>query len=138
VIVDERGGPLGLVIAGANVHDCKLLQRTIEAIVVPRPEPTNTPRRLCLDRGYDNPSGREASAAGGYRTYIQGDMRTRANGPGRPPRPRRWVVERTFGWMSKLRAVLVRYDKHASNYLGLLQLACALLWYRRLWRLRIA
>ena len=32
-------------------------------------------------------------------------------------------------------AVLVRYDKKASNYVGLIQLACALLWYRRQHRL---
>ena len=32
------------------------------------------------------------------------------------------------------RVVLVRYDKKASNYLRLLQVACALLWFRRQWR----
>ncbi|MEE9295148.1 MAG: transposase, partial [Phycisphaerae bacterium] len=41
---------------------------------------------------------------------------------------RRWVVERTLGWLSKCRAILVRYDKNPSNHLGLIQLACALLW----------
>jgi putative transposase len=45
---------------------------------------------------------------------------------------RRWVVERTFAWLSKCRALLVRYDKNPKHYLGLLQLACALLWFRRL------
>ena len=35
----------------------------------------------------------------------------------------------------KSRAILVRYDKKASNYVGLIQLACALLWYRRQHRL---
>jgi putative transposase len=44
-------------------------------------------------------------------------------------------VERTLGWLSKCRAILVRYDKKPTNYLGLLQLACALIWYRRLWSL---
>ncbi len=48
---------------------------------------------------------------------------------------RRWVVERTLGWLSKCRVILVRYDKKPSNYLGLLQLACALIWYRRQWSL---
>ena len=94
LIVDERGGPLGLVVAGANVHDCKLLERTIGSIVVDQPEAA--PRRLCVDRGYDNPTGRAAAAAAGYRVYLQGDIGTRAGGPGRPPGPRRWVVERTF------------------------------------------
>jgi putative transposase len=56
------------------------------------------------------------------------------------PRPypaRRWVAERTLAWLSKCRALLVRYDKHAGNYLALIQLACALLWYRRAHRLRV-
>jgi len=46
-------------------------------------------------------------------------------------KPRRWVVERTLGWLSKCRAILVRYDKNDFNYLGLIQFACSLLWYRR-------
>ncbi len=50
-------------------------------------------------------------------------------------RHRRWVVERTLAWLSKCRAILVRYDKKPENYLGLIQLACALLWYRRLRRI---
>lgn len=52
---------------------------------------------------------------------------------------RRWVVERTLAWLSKCRAILIRYDKQAANYLALIKLACALLWYccwRRLTLLR--
>ncbi len=48
---------------------------------------------------------------------------------------RQWVVERTLGWLSKCRSLMVRNDKKARNYLGRLQLACGLLWYRRWWRL---
>jgi hypothetical protein len=33
--------------------------------------------------------------------------------------------------------LLVRYDKQSSNYLGLLKLACALLWFRRFHRLTL-
>ena len=44
----------------------------------------------------------------------------------------------TFAWLSKCRAILVRYDKDPQHYLGLLQFACALLWYRRLLRQRAA
>ena len=50
---------------------------------------------------------------------------------------RRWVVERTLGWLSKCRAILVRYDKKAANYLGLIKVACILLWYRRQHRLSL-
>ena len=44
-------------------------------------------------------------------------------------------MERTLGWLSKCRGILVRYEKKAVNYLGLIQLACGLYWYRRLHRL---
>jgi transposase len=40
-------------------------------------------------------------------------------------------IERTLAWLSKCRAILIRWDKRAKNYLGLLKLACALLWFRR-------
>ena len=44
---------------------------------------------------------------------------------------RRWVVERTLGWLSKCRASLVRYYKNATNYLELIKVACIMLWCRR-------
>jgi putative transposase len=137
VLVEEQGGAMGAVIAGANVPDTKLLAETIEAVVVERPKPTpKHPQNLCLDKGYDNPTGHQTAAAYHYTPHIRriGEEKSVLHGP-RKHKPRRWVVERTLGWLSKCRAILVRYDKHWFNYLGLIQLACALLWYRRLHRL---
>ena len=130
--MDEQGGPLGVVVAAANVHDTKLLEGTIEAIVVERPPER---QHLCLDRGYDNPTGHKATIRGGYQPHIRpiGEKKPAKKDRRRPPR--RWVVERTLGWLSKCRAILVRYDKYARNYLGLIQLACATYWFRRLSRL---
>jgi putative transposase len=138
VLVDEQGGPLGVVIDGANVPDCKLLEATIEAVVIERPEPTEgAPQNLCLDKGYDNPTGRKAAESGGHTPHIRriGEEKKPCDGA-QGHKPRRWVVERTLGWLSKCRALLVRYDKHWQNYLGLLQLACGLLWFRRIHRLQ--
>ena len=47
---------------------------------------------------------------------------------------RRWVVERTLAWLSKCQAILVRYAKKSCNHLGLVKVACILLWFRRTWR----
>ena len=140
VIVEEDGGPLGAVIDGANVHDTKLLEATIEAIVVERPEPTEqSPQNLCLDKGYDNPTGREVAAKHDYTPHIRRIGEEKAIPCGKKKhKSRRWVVERTLGWLSKCRAILVRYDKNAFNYLGLIQLACVLLWFRRTHRLSTA
>jgi putative transposase len=125
------------VIAGANVHDAKLLGATLDAVVVERPEPKpEAPQHLCLDKGYDNPSGRGAAEAHGYVPHIRKIGEEKLDPQGRKRHPaRRWVVERTLSWLSKCRALLVRYDKKAQNYLGLLQLACALLWFRRMLRI---
>ena len=35
------------------------------------------------------------------------------------------------------RVLVVRYDEHAADFRGRLQLACALLWFRRLRRLSV-
>ena len=147
VLVDAEGGPLSVVVAGANVHDTKLLQRTLESVVVARPESTSesppfreeTAQNLCLDKGYDNPTGHSAVAAFGYRPHIRriGEEKLDQSGK-RTRQARRWVVERTLGWLSKCRAILVRYDKKPANYLGLIQLACTLIWYRRQRRLAIS
>ena len=86
-------------------------------------------QRLCLDKGCDNPTGHEAVATHGYQGHIGriGEERLDAKGVKRYP-ARRWVVERTLAWISKCRAILLRYDKKVSNNIGLIQLACALLW----------
>jgi putative transposase len=131
--VEAAGGPLGAAIAGANVHDTKLLAATLEAIVVTRPQPTEErPQHLCLDKGYDHPAGHETVAAYQYTPHIRRIGEETLDPTGQKTYPaRRWVVERTLAWLSKCRGLLVRYEKKAINFLGLRQLACALLWMRR-------
>ena len=139
ILVEADGDPLSVVIAGANVPDFKLLEDTIEAIVVERPECTEqAPQHLCLDKGYDKQPAREVVERHGYTPHIRpiGEEKKDSAGEKRYP-ARRWVVERTLGWLSKCRAILVRYEKKAANYLGLIKVACILLWYRRQHRLSL-
>lgn len=49
--------------------------------------------------------------------------------------PRRWLVERTLARLSHCRALLIRWNRTASDYVHLIKLACILLWYRRYARL---
>jgi len=130
LLVEADGGPLALVVSAANVNDDQLLEATLEAIVVERPQDVD--EQLCLDKGYDTPAGRAAAARHGYTTHIRriGQEKLDDQGQARYP-ARRYVVERTLAWLSRCRGLLVRYEKKAENYLGLLQWACALLWYRR-------
>src|SRR5215211_241244 len=141
LLVETDGGPLSVVIAGANVPDFKLLEATLDAIVVEWPAPTEQApcyEHLCLEKGYDKAPAREIVEQRGYVPHIRkiGEEKHDDAGVKRYP-ARRWVVERTLGWLSKCRAILVRYEKKAANYLGLIKIACILLWYRRQHRLSL-
>ena len=51
-LTDENGLPLSVVLSGANTHDVKLLEETLDHIVIFRPEPEEDhPQNLCLDAG---------------------------------------------------------------------------------------
>ena len=53
LLVEADGGPLAVVVAGANVPDARLLAATIEAVVLERPPvEEGWPQHLCLDKGY--------------------------------------------------------------------------------------
>lgn len=98
LLVEAAGGPLAVVIAGANVHDTKLLAATLDAVVVERPLPTQeAPQHLCLDKAYDSPTGWERVAAHHYVPPIRriGEEKLDATREKRYP-ARRWVVERTL------------------------------------------
>jgi putative transposase len=133
LLVEADGGPLAVVVAGANVRDDKLLAATLDAISwssarsrAKKPPSTCVPR----DKGYDNGPTREAVEERDYIAHIRriGEEKLdRDTGEKRYP-ARRWVVERTVGWLSKCRAILVRYDKKSANYLGMIKVACILLW----------
>ena len=107
-----------MVVTGANVHDTKLLEMTFESIVVGRPDLDEEAEHLRLDKGHDNPTGHQAVASHGYRGHIRriGEEKLDTEGVRRYP-ARRWVVERTLAWLSKCRAILVRYDNKVSNYI---------------------
>ena len=45
-----------MVVAGANVHDTKLLEQILEQVVVAHPVRTGDKAQiLCLGKGYNNP-----------------------------------------------------------------------------------
>jgi hypothetical protein len=121
--MDAASGPLSIIIAPANVNDHKLLEVTLKAMVIERPEPTEqAPQRLCLDKGYDNEPIREVVKKRGYKDHIRriGEEKLDQQGQKKPP-ARRYVVERTLAWLSKRRGLLVRYERKSENYLAQLQ-----------------
>ena len=53
ILTDAKGIPLSVVLDGANRHDIKLLEKTLDKMVIFRPEVTDDkPQNLCFDAGY--------------------------------------------------------------------------------------
>jgi putative transposase len=132
VLTDGQGLPLGVAVDGANRHEMKVVDATLEAIMIKRPAPSATqPQHLCLAKGYDYEAVRETLAAWNSTAHLRrrGDeAQAKRAIPGY--RARRWVVERTHSWMNRFRRVLIRWEKKVDNYLGWLHFACAWITFR--------
>ncbi|HEX2951924.1 MAG TPA: IS5 family transposase [Armatimonadota bacterium] len=132
ILTEGNGMPVAVMVAGANRHDMKLTEGTLERLVVTRPDPTAAaPQHLCLDKGYDYPQIEELVARWGYTAHIRRigeDASTQERTPGY--RARRWVVERTHSWMNRFRRMLIRWEKKNENYLALVHFACAWITFR--------
>jgi putative transposase len=128
LLVDAAGIPIGLVVDGANAHDVTLLKETIDNCVERISDMgEDSTEHLCLDKAYDSKVIKElVQSVYGYVAHIRSrGEEKRELSKRKGERPRRWVVERTHGWLNRFRAVLVRWEKKAENHIAALHLACA-------------
>jgi transposase len=134
LLVDGRGLPLSIAVSGANVHDSKLLDRTLAQVVVQRPEVTawSNQQYLCLDAGYVGYPASKIARKHGYYPRVKSRAEERLLKYRYPDsKPRRWVVERTHSWLTRYRKLLVSFEKTEAAYTALLQLAAALICWRQ-------
>lgn len=133
MLVDARGIPLSLAVSGANVHDVKLLEPTLDGTVVARPEadPAQA-QHLCADAGYKGQVALQAVETRDYQPQIKQrkeEAEAKRNQPGW--KPRRWVVERSHSWFNRFRKLLVSFEKTEASYIALHSLAAALICWRQ-------
>ena len=129
LLVDKRGAPLAVHITGANEHDKWSADELIISIVIPRPK--GQEQHLCADKGYDYPDVHDFVEKERYIAHIK-HRRRRGEPivedcpiPGETQHPaRRWVVERTLGWLTKRRSIRIRWCKKFENWKALIQFAC--------------
>jgi transposase len=111
----------------------KLVSQTLEQRFI-----AEVPRCLVGDKAYDsdalddvvlNQFGTEMIAP-----HREGRRTDRITQDGRALRrfKRRWKVERLFAWLYNFRRLVVRYEYHAQNFLGFIQLACIMILLRHL------
>lgn len=133
----EGGGkPMALVISGGERHESLYVDALLSRGRVRRGgpgRPRSRPACLVGDRGYSYPTVRRLLARRGIRAVIP---RRRDQRPGdrrhrpldRPTYRERNRVERLVNRLKQNRRIATRYDKSAAHFLGMLTLACVLLW----------
>jgi putative transposase len=132
LLTEANGVPVGLAVEGANRHDKKLVEATLESIPVARPEATaERPQGMCLDKGYDYDDTRDLVREFGFTAHVRArGEEAKALKREAGFKARRWVVERTHSWMNRFRRILIRWEKKVENYFGMLHLVCASITYR--------
>jgi len=132
-IADSHGLPIAVCTESASPAEVKLVAATVEQRFV-----ADVPERLIGDKGYDS-DGLDQQVLSEFGTeMIAPHKRNRRpenkTQDGRALRrfKRRWKVERLFAWLYNFRRLVVRYEYHAENYLGLVQLACVVILLRHL------
>ena len=149
ILTDKNGIPLSIIITPASTHDIKAVTNVIDNSIIKQPpfvsdKPKEGMRRqwkyqhLCLDKAYSSKTTRQQIIKRGYVPHIPNKRKrgqSKMAGQQRnyqTAKNKRWVVERTNSWHNRFRKLFTRYEKKVENYLGLVQLSCGIIIYRKI------
>ena len=134
VLADGAGTPLGVHLEKASPSEVKLVEATLDSVKVKtgkrkRGKPKRgKPKRLIGDRGYDSNTVRALLVKRGIEPIIpaRSNNRVATHQDGRKMRryKRRWIIERSNGWLQTFRRLVVRYERSEKIFSALVHMAC--------------
>jgi transposase len=117
-------------VTAGQTHESTQVESVMEQIAVPRPigRPRRRPKRLAGDKGYRGRRVRDWLRSRRIGRVIPTAENERARHDGRVTFDklayrRRAIIENCVGWMKECRRIATRFEKLATNYLGMLKLA---------------
>jgi transposase len=130
LLVDGRGLPLSVDIESASQAEVNLVEPLLDRAVT-----RYVPNRLVYDRAADSDPLRERLRARDIELicpHRRGRIRP-ATQDGRALRRyrKRWIIERTIGWLQTFRRLVTRYEYYSFPFHGFAQLACLVIVLRR-------
>src|SRR3972149_2374320 len=141
VLAEGACPPLGAYLDSAPPSEVRLVEETLKTVSDRRlgpGRPRSRPERLIADRGYDSNAVRASLAARGIEPIIparrNNEVATHQDGRRLRRYRRRWIIERTIGWLGYFRRLTVRWDRLMETYGGFFHMACALITLRKLLR----
>jgi hypothetical protein len=123
--VDGAGVPLTLVVTGANRHAVSQPEAILDALHIERPDIFDQPRHPCPDAGYTGEGALEVVVLRGFIPHIK------SRGEEQSGKKNNRVVEVCHFRINCFRKPLVRFEKPASSYKGLLFFVCAFIAFRK-------
>jgi transposase len=122
-IVNDHSDPLAVSIQSASPHESQLVEEVLGQSFL-----DELPERLIGDAAYDSDRLDEylLQKYGIELIAPHRSNRKHITQDGRPLRRyrRRWRVERLFAWLHWFRRLVIRWEYHAENFLGMVQLGC--------------
>lgn len=128
-IADGSGLPIAVHIESASPHEVRLVEATLDRRFLEA-----QPERLIGDKAYDSDRLDDRLRERGIEMIAPNRENRKKTQDGRSLRryQRRWQVERLFAWLYNFRRLGIRYEYHAENFLGMVQLGLVLILLRYL------
>ncbi|WP_262387334.1 IS5 family transposase [Streptomyces sp. TRM49041] len=124
IVTDTLGLLLAVLVTAASVQDSDAGRILIEQVAAEHP----AVRKTWVDGGYRRHLVEHAAALGIDMEIVQRNPRTR----GFTPLPKRWTVERTYGWLMLHRRLARDYETLPARSEAMIHLAMTDLMARRL------
>jgi len=129
-VADRHGLPVAVHVESATPHEVKLALPTLVRMVVPE-----GPQNLVGDNAYD--SDQLDAELNTFGIELISPHRSNRKNKTQDLRRlrryrRRWKIERLFAWLQNFRRLVVRYERYAENFLGMLHLGCCIILLRHL------
>ena len=119
--VDTLGHPLTLCVTAADEQDRAQVSELAKRV---QEETGETVEVAFVDQGYTGENAADAAEEHGIKLEV---VKLPTAKRGFVLLPRRWVVERSFGWMSRFRRLARDYERLPETLAGLHILAFAIL-----------
>jgi transposase len=127
LVVDTLGLVLGVLVTAANIPERAGAQTVLEGVL----SWFTWLRRLWVDGGYSGPEF--AQWVRGLRPKLEVEVVKRcAKSDGFTVLPRRWIVERTFGWLMRHRRLVRDYERTEKSAEAWIYIAMIRIQLRRL------
>lgn len=125
IAVDTLGHLLALLVTPANEQERAQVAKLAEQVQVATDEAVEV---VFVDQGYTGEQAAQDAATHGIRLEV---VKLPTAKKGFVLLPRRWVVERSFGWMARFRRLARDYERLPQTLAGLHFLAFAMLMLKR-------